>query len=288
MKQRTDDRMNKPMISIITVVLNGKKHLEQAIKSVIGQTYDNIEYLVIDGQSSDGTQDIIRTYEKNIDFWTSEPDSGIFDAMNKGIEKSSGEYIGILNADDWYETDIVAAVVDKINSTWEKPTGSVIYCDHYLHDDKWDPHLRSKKYSTLTRKAGMAVSHQAMFIPREVYENVGLYDLRYRLASDYDFLLRMIRAGVDFQKLEFHGVTIRRGGQSTVNLKLSVRETGIIVKKNFGLISKAYLTFLFTNWIPSLLGRIQPFLYKYAGEEKTNALRRLWRRLRPKSEDMRI
>jgi glycosyltransferase involved in cell wall biosynthesis len=288
MKQSTDDRMNEPLVSIITVVLNGKKHLEQAIKSVIRQTYDNIEYLVIDGQSTDGTQDIIRKYEGHIDFWTSEPDNGIFDAMNKGIKKSSGKYIGILNADDWYETDIVEAVVDKISSTQTKPPGSVIYCDHYLYDEKWNPHLRSKKYSTLSRKAGMAVSHQAMFIPRDVYEEVGLYDHGYRLAADYDFLLRMIRAAVDFQKLDLHGVTIRRGGQSTVNLKQSVKETGMIVKKYFGLFSKAYIAFIFTNRIPSLLGRIQPFLHKHLGEEKTNAMRRLWRRLKPRSEDLRI
>ena len=95
---------HKPLISIVTVVLNDAKHLEQAIKSVLGQTYDNIEYLIIDGGSTDGTLDIIRKHEKAIDYWVSEPDSGIYDAMNKGVSLATGDLIALLNSDDWYET----------------------------------------------------------------------------------------------------------------------------------------------------------------------------------------
>jgi glycosyltransferase involved in cell wall biosynthesis len=288
MKRKKAGSAQHPLVSIITAVLNGEKYLEQAVKSVIGQTYDNCEYLVIDGRSTDGTLDIIRKYQDKIDFWISEPDSGIFDAMNKGIEKASGEFIGMLNADDWYEADIVEAMVDKLNGTPPASTRQVIYCDYYQYDERFNPHYRTKKYSNLSRRAGMPVSHQAMFVHRDVYEELGQYDLRYRLASDFDFFLRMIKADVEFIKADVHGVTIRKGGQSTINLKESVRETGLIVRKHFGLFSMAYCSFLFTNRVPSLVGRLQSFLYKYAGQRSTNFIRKLWRRLKPRSEDLRI
>lgn len=93
-------------ISIVTVSYNAAKTIEQTIKSVINQTYSNIEYIVIDGGSTDGTVDIIRKYEDRIAYWVSEPDGGIFDAMNKGIKVATGEVVGIINSDDWYEHDL--------------------------------------------------------------------------------------------------------------------------------------------------------------------------------------
>ena len=92
---------DKPLISVVTVVYNGEKYLDQTIKSVLNQGYDNVEYIVIDGDSRDSTVDIIRKYEEHIDYWVSEPDAGIYDAMNKGASLCSGKYIAFLNADDW-------------------------------------------------------------------------------------------------------------------------------------------------------------------------------------------
>ena len=102
---------SKPLVTIITVVLNGEDYLEQTIKSVINQTYDNIEYIVIDGGSRDKTKDIIKLYDSVIDYWVSEEDKGISDAFNKGISLATGEIIGILNASDWYENDAVETIV---------------------------------------------------------------------------------------------------------------------------------------------------------------------------------
>jgi hypothetical protein len=130
----------------------------------------------------------------------------------------------------------------------------------------------------------MSISHQAMFIGREVYEKVGLYDLEYRLASDYDFFLRMIRADVKFIKLEIHGVNVRIGGLSTIRLSESIRETSRIVKRHFGGFSKPYLTFLITNKYPSLLGKLKLLLFQTVGRERTNQLRRVWRRFKSRPE----
>lgn len=279
-------RTNKPLVSIVTVVYNGEKHLEQAIRSVLNQTYDNIEYLVVDGKSTDGTLDIIRQYEDRISFWISEADRGIFDAMNKGIRKASGEFIGILNADDWYEEHTVEAVADKMVDLGSHTEEAVVYCDYYHYDEEFNPLAKVKKYSTMNYRTGMSISHQAMFVGRSVYEKIGLYNLDYRLASDYDFFLRMIRANIEFVKLDIHGVNIRIGGQSTVKLGESVRETSRIVRRYYGVLSRPYLIFLITNRFPSLLGRLKLLLYKYAGRDKTNSLRRLWQRLKSKPEDV--
>jgi len=100
-----------PVVSIITIVYNGVRHIEDTIKSVITQTYPNIEYIIIDGNSTDGTQEVIKRYEHKIARWISEKDRGISDAFNKGIAMASGALIGMINADDWYEPDAIASVV---------------------------------------------------------------------------------------------------------------------------------------------------------------------------------
>ena len=109
--------IKKPLISIITAVYNGEKNLEETILSVTNQTYDNVEFIIIDGSSTDGTIDIIKKYEDKIDYWISEKDSGIFDAMNKGILASKGDYINFMNAGDFFTTiNLVKEVVNILNS----------------------------------------------------------------------------------------------------------------------------------------------------------------------------
>ena len=123
---------NQPLISIITVVRNGEVHLEEAIKSVLNQSYGNIEYVVIDGNSTDSTLDIIRKYEDRIDYWISEPDKGISDAFNKGIALCKGEWIGIINADDWYELDTFNNIIQQAKAS----NSSVIYGNMQVWKDE--------------------------------------------------------------------------------------------------------------------------------------------------------
>ncbi len=108
---------NRPKVSIITVVYNGIAHLEQTIQSVLNQTYDNVEYIIIDGGSTDGTVELIKKYEESIAYWVSESDGGIYDAMNKGISNATGEIVGLINADDWYETGTIEKVVETFQNS---------------------------------------------------------------------------------------------------------------------------------------------------------------------------
>src|SRR5574342_808175 len=117
-----------PLVSVITVVYNGARHLEQTLLSVINQGYGNIEYIVVDGGSVDGTLDIIGKYEDRIDYWVSEPDDGTYDAMNKGIELAHGELIGLLNSDDYYEPDAIGIIAGKYK---EKPTPQIVFGNAY-------------------------------------------------------------------------------------------------------------------------------------------------------------
>lgn len=270
-----------PIISIITVVYNGAPVIEQAMQSVLSQKNQDIEYLVIDGGSTDGTCAIIERYQQQLDFWSSEPDQGIFDAMNKGIQHARGLFIVMLNADDWYEPGFLQQVLTTINDFKDKCMTSypVIYCDYYIWDASFSPPLKQTAFSTMNYWKGMTVSHQTMFVPREVYQQYGVYELTYRFAADYEFFLRMIKHRVAFFKLSVCGVNFRKGGASDTHMRVSIDEVSGIVRRYFGVFSKEYCLFLLGNRLPSLLNPIRRGLAKILGDRFTTQLRRWWRRL---------
>lgn len=173
-----------PLISVITVVYNGEKFLEETIKSVINQTYDNVEYLIIDGGSTDGTLDIIKKYEGRIDYWVSKPDKGIYDAINKGIQLSRGKIIGILNADDYYYRDALSIVAKYfINTNIDYLFGSVIKNQLRSKFTPWKIFYSFDFYSTHS---------VGFFVKRSVHEDIGLYSLKYACSADYDFFYKLI------------------------------------------------------------------------------------------------
>ena len=179
--------IKNPLISIITVVFNGSKTLEQTIVSVINQKYQNIEYIVIDGGSTDGTLDIIKKYENDITYWISEPDKGIYHAMNKGIEKAKGEIIGIINSDDWYEESAVENIVAKYI---KYPHKKIFHGDRYDIDKEGKKYIRKfnpSKFKLLYY--GMTYNHPSMFIHKELYKE-NLYNTNLIALSDYEFVLR--------------------------------------------------------------------------------------------------
>jgi glycosyltransferase involved in cell wall biosynthesis len=271
---------------VVTVVYNGAQHLEQAIQSVINQDYENIEYIIIDGGSTDGAVDIIRKYGEKIAYWVSEPDQGIFHAMNKGIKKATGDYIGILNADDWYEPGIIRKVAAEARkakilaeimgwSGWD-----VLYCDYYHYDEELSETGKVKRFSTREYWKGMSILHQSMFVNRQIYERFGKYNLAYRLAADYDFLLRIVAEGVEFVKIETHGLNFRRGGESTMRMRESIREASKINRQYFGFFSEKHFSFILNNHIPSVLGSLKLISYKCLGRGKTARLRKLWKSIK--------
>jgi glycosyltransferase involved in cell wall biosynthesis len=184
-----------PKVSIITVCLNSKKYIEDTIRSVRGQTYKNIEYIIIDGGSTDGTTEVLQMHDKDIDYWVSEPDKGISDAFNKGIKASKGDIIGIINAGDRYTVDAVSTAVKilKENPEFDFVYGDLIYTDEKENPQflvKGDRNYQKKIYYTMP-----SLIHPTVFLKRDAYKLCGLYDESYRLAMDYEFLLRITRYG---------------------------------------------------------------------------------------------
>lgn len=178
--------IENPLVSIITVVFNGEKHLEQTIQSVINQTYKNIEYIIIDGNSKDGTVNIIKKYEKHINYWVSEPDKGLYDAMNKGIIKANGKLIGMINSDDWYELDAVELIV---NTFKKNPTKTIIHGSRY--DVYTNGFKREYKFNSSVFKFkyfSMTYSHPSMFVTKQEYQKHS-YNTSLKSYSDYQFIL---------------------------------------------------------------------------------------------------
>ncbi|NEM97265.1 glycosyltransferase family 2 protein [Pontibacter burrus] len=176
-----------PLVSIITVVYNGEKYLEQTIKSVLNQTYKNLEYIIIDGGSKDGTLDIINKYEAQLAYWVSEPDKGLYDAMNKGIKLAKGELVGLINSDDWYEENAIELIVSAYVNNPDK---------RIFHGDRYDVlesgEKRIRKFNPSRYKFlyyGMTYNHPSMFVHKDVYAKE-TYDIKLRALSDYEFVLK--------------------------------------------------------------------------------------------------
>lgn len=175
-------------ISIVTVSYNAADTIEQTIKSVLCQkaNYD-IEYIIVDGGSTDGTCDIIREYEHHLSGWSSRPDGGIYDAMNKGIKRTSGHWIGIINSDDWYAEQAFStfAQLAESNPGAGVIVGGVVRVDEKIMSGK---HVKPPRGAFSTLRPN---NHPATFVSREVYEQLGMFDLKYQISSDIEFILRI-------------------------------------------------------------------------------------------------
>ncbi len=196
---RTRDKSNKelkerfPLVSIVTVAFNVERTLEQTIQSVLTQTYNNIEYIIIDGRSTDRTIEILKKYEDKIDYWVSEPDKGIGDAFNKGITASSGNIIGLINADDWYTKEAVETIVNNYIENSD--------CVYHAKLQYWDTNMHpSYTFSANDDKILIrgTINHPTIFVPKKIYEEVGLFDINFKNAVDYEWLIRAKIKGIKF------------------------------------------------------------------------------------------
>lgn len=208
------DKTTYPKISIVTLSLNQGRFIEQTIESVLSQDYPNIEYIIIDGGSTDGTVDIIKRYENRISFWISEPDDGISDAFNKGIRASRGEIVGILNAGDIYKPSAVSSAAEALfkGSDYDFTYGDIEFIDeegNFLYLMKGEKDYLPKISYTM-----YSIIHPTVFVRKKVYDSCGLFDKSYRIAMDYEFLLRIIKSGKKGLYLDIPVAQMRTGGVS--------------------------------------------------------------------------
>lgn len=209
-----------PLVSIITIVFNGESSIRQTIDSVLRQSYDSIEYIVIDGGSHDRTVSIIREYEAKIDYWQSEADKGISDAFNKGIGAARGEFIGLINAGDWYETDTVKRVVETFLA--EPEVGVICGAMQFWKGLKRE-YLCHSVPALLERE--MTVTHPTCFVRASIYRHCGLFATDYKFAMDYELLLRFKRQGNKFLAIESVLANMQHDGVSEENWKRALQET---------------------------------------------------------------
>jgi glycosyltransferase involved in cell wall biosynthesis len=212
-------------VSIITVVYNGAEHIKDCMDSVVRQTYPDIEYIVVDGKSTDGTVEIVQSYGTKVARFVSEPDKGLYDAMNKGIGMATGDVIGLLNADDFYRH---SRVIEHMVALFERTGSDAVYGD-MLYVDREDTgklkrYWRSGWYSTDAFKWGWMPGHLSFFAKRKLYEQFGLFRLDMKSAADYELMLRFIHKNkAKLAYMDEVTIVMRAGGISNSSLKNRLR-----------------------------------------------------------------
>ena len=226
-----------PKFSIITVTYNAGAVLEDTIQSVVTQTYRNVEYIIVDGGSKDHTLDIINRYREHIHTLVSEPDKGLYDAMNKGIRLATGDYLCFLNAgDELHEDDTLQLMVHSITGT-ELP--DVLYGETAIVDEEGH-FLRMRRLSApedlnwKSFKDGMLVCHQAFFPRRELAEP---YDLRYRFSADFDWCIRIMKKSHTLHNTHLTLIDYLSEGMTTRNHRASLHERFRIMCRHYGYLS---------------------------------------------------
>jgi glycosyltransferase involved in cell wall biosynthesis len=180
-------------VSVITAVYNNKQYLGDCIESVLAQSFRELEYIIIDGASTDGTLDIIKKYAGRISKWTSGPDSGIYDALNKGIKAATGDIIGFIHADDIYAHDkVLARVVSEMTQhNVDSCYGDLLYVDK-KNTERIIRYWKSRHYREGLFQRGWMPPHPTFFVRKEIYERHGSFNTDFRIASDYELMLRFL------------------------------------------------------------------------------------------------
>ena len=226
-----------PKFSIITVTFNAGATLEDTIQSVITQSYRNLEYIIIDGGSKDRTLDIIERYRTHIHAVVSEPDKGLYDAMNKGLKLATGDYICFLNAgDELHEDDTLLLMVHSIT---ENALPDVLYGETAIVDEEGH-FLRMRRLSAPERltwksfRSGMLVCHQAFFARRDLAEP---FDLKYRFSADFDWCIRIMKKARTMHNAHLVIIDYLDEGLTTANRRASLRERFRIMVRHYGWLS---------------------------------------------------
>lgn len=247
-------------ISIITVCRNAAATIEQTLLSVLGQNYPNLEYIVIDGGSTDGTWDVISKYRSCLAYAISETDNGIYDAFNKGLAQANGDIIGILNADDQYSP----LVFNQINNEYQKnPNCGVFYGKLVVinkEQKRWTVYPLGSHLNLLN---SMSIAHPATFVTKEMYSKHGLFDINYKIVADWDFILRLYLAGEKFCPINRVLAAFSNSGISSCLSRRLVAENSSIYRKyhSFGGAWGRNLKLEAKYWGRQLLTRINLYAY---------------------------
>ncbi len=256
---------DKPLITIVTVVYNNEETLERCINSVLEQKYDNIEYIIIDGGSTDGTLEIIKKYQNSIDYFVSEPDDGIYNAMNKGISLSAGNYLCFLNSDDYYSNDFISESVKMSMRT----NADIIYSDYYMGETE----IHSGVINEGTYIHHLNINHCTFLASKETYNKVGPYREAYQIVSDVVWMRRAFANNIDFVHLPKSMFYFADGGLSSGNSEkrrnLLIEEAGQSCRETFDFLTQheaeeLYLSRFNLNRIENILN-----LYDRYGKEET-------------------
>ena len=232
-----------PLLSIITVVKNCEETLEETILSVINQNYRNIEYIIIDGMSTDNTLNIIKKYEKRLSHCLSEPDKGIYDAMSKGVLLATGKYVNFMNAGDkFYDSNVCDIIAKNILLN----NSAVIYGDFVASNDKFnlDMYVKSRPLTKIWR--GMVFCHQSVFIQTKILLDIP-FDLKYKIVADFKQILTIYIKGYDFKKLDIPISRVTINGVSYSNNKTLIETIKVIYSIKPLSISIVYFLSLFLN-----------------------------------------
>ena len=226
------------VISIITATFNSGATLRSTLESVLAQTCQDFEYIIVDGNSQDNTMDIVREYEPRFAGrmkWISEPDNGIYDAMNKGIRMASGDIVGLLNSDDFYTSaHVLQQIVDAFSET-DAVYGDVHYIDG-ARPEKCIRYYSSKGFKRWMMRLGFMPAHPSFYCRRAIYTKFGLFDTDFRIAADFEQLFRLIyvnRIRTKYIPMDF--VTMRTGGASSSGMqshKQILRDHMLAYRKN--------------------------------------------------------
>jgi glycosyltransferase involved in cell wall biosynthesis len=223
-------------VTVITAVFNNKDTISDALDSLLAQTHPDIEMIVIDGASTDGTLEVFRSYQDRLSVLVSEPDLGIYDALNKGLLRTAGDVVGFLHSDDLLaDTETLSTIA----AAFADPDVDAVYGDLvYVRKDNCDQVIRYWQAGSFSRRKlawGWMPPHPTLYLRRQVYERFGLFDTGYRIAADYDFMLRVLGSGIRVEYLPKVLVKMRVGGasnRSVANVLQKSREDYLALRKN--------------------------------------------------------
>lgn len=222
-----------PLVSIVTAVYNGAKHIEETILAIAGQTYMPVEHIVVDGGSTDGTVEILEKYSGTLGYWVSEADNGIYDAMNKGIDlvTDAESYILFANADDHLCSPEAVERAIGASSGEDLVYGRMVLTDGDISG------IAGRKVD-LDDLAQETLCHPATFVRRKIFDRVGKFDTTYRIAADYDHIVRCFAAPVSTRFVDVIVSTMRMGGVSDDRFLLSCRERKAVIRNRFTLVPR--------------------------------------------------